>query len=182
MGLFKTITSIFKAVKEEKDKEKLFLSMSYQELKDLDDELLFEALSCRILNEEESMDVDECLDTFKGAKRVFYIVNYFDMEVQNGGLCQFFVNSSRMVAPYILNCLHEINAIEYETLLNGFISKHDISLNNLDSFILDDIDDYEKQVERYPFDDFDDKYYDLYEEHPLEKYLLEYCKKYLNEF
>lgn len=39
-------------------------------------------------NIKGNMSADECLEVFQGAKRIFYIVNYFDMEIQNGRLCQ----------------------------------------------------------------------------------------------
>ena len=35
----------------------------------------------------------------EGPRRVAYTVDAFDREVQNGGLCQYFVNSSRETAP-----------------------------------------------------------------------------------
>lgn len=180
MGLFKFI----KSVREEMKKIDNYIKMDVEELRALSDDDLREALSERLLAEEErrGMEVSECLHEFKGAKRIYYIVNYFDMEVQNGGLCQFFVNSSREVAPYILKCLHTINALSYEVLLKEFVDKHGINLTELDSFIVDDIDDYEAQTERYPFDDFDDAYYELYENEPLEDMLLAYAKQHLEDF
>ena len=104
------------------------------------------------------------------------------MEVQNGGLCQFFVNSSRDVAPYIIECLKIIGADSYKNLLSEFVEKHNINLNDLDSFMIEDVAEYEAQTERYPFDDFDDKYYELYENEPLEELLIVYVKDYLEDF
>lgn len=117
-----------------------------------------------------------------GAKRIFYIVNYFDMEIQNGGLCQFFVNSSRLVAPYILECLIKINAVSYKELLETFIADNHISLDDLDSFIIDDVSQFEVQMSRYPFDEFDDSYYELYEKEPLENLLMNYARQHIDDF
>lgn len=180
MGLFKFI----KSVREEMKKIENYKNMSVDELKKLSDEELREALSERLMAEEDKYgwEVNECLHGFKGAKRVYYIVNYFDMEVQNGGLCQFFVNSSREVAPYILKCLRMIEALSYEKLLREFVEKYDIDLRELESFIVEEIEDYEAQTERYPFDDFDNAYYELYEKEPLEDILLAYAKQNLGDF
>lgn len=180
MGLFKFI----KSVKEEMKKIENYKKMSVEELRELSDEDLREALSERLMAEEDNneWEVKECISGFKGAKRVYYIVNYFDMEVQNGGLCQFFVNSSRDVAPYVLECLNKIGAVNFESILREFVEKHNINMCELDSFIIEDEDDYEAQVERYPFDDFDDMYYELYENESLEDILLEYAKKNLSDF
>ena len=180
MGLFNFI----KSVREELKKIENYKKMSVEELRELSDEELREALSERLMAEEDNneWDVKECVSGFKGAKRVYYIVNYFDMEVQNGGLCQFFVNSSRDVAPYILKCLETIGAVNYEKLLKAFVEENDIDLNDLDSFIVEEIEEYEAQTQRYPFDDFDDKYYELYETESLEDMLLIYAKQHLNDF
>ena len=165
-------------------KKKTYQTMTIEEFKLLSSNDLFDIIQNQMMTEEERCDFDPnvCLREFSGAKRIFYIVNYFDMEVQNGGLCQFFVNSSRIVAPFILESLHSIEAYDYEALLSSFINKHHISLNQLDSFITDDIDEYEQQTERYPFDDFDDAYYELYESNPLQHLLTKYIKKHIEEF
>lgn len=180
MGLFKFI----KSVKEELKKIENYKKMSVTELRELSDEELREALSERLMAEEDNneWEVKECISGFKGAKRVYYIVNYFDMEVQNGGLCQFFVNSSRDVAPYILKCLHTIGALNYEKLLKEFVEKNDIDLNDLESFMIEEIEEYEVQTQRYPFDDFDEMYYELYETESLEDMLLRYAKQNLKDF
>ena len=104
------------------------------------------------------------------------------MEVQNGGLCQFFVNSSRDVAPYVVESLNEIGAINYKILLSNFVEEHNINLSDLDSFMIEEVEEFEAQTKRYPFDDFDDKYYELYEKEPLEDLLISYAKKHLEDF
>lgn len=181
MGLLRYISNM-RSIKREMERIERYLHMTKEELGSLPDEELMDALSTILLNREGEMDVEECLQEFCGAVKISYIVNYFDMEVQNGGLCQYFVNSSRMTAPYILECMDVIGAVCYKDLLEKFISENDISLDDLDSFITEDIKDYQKQVKRYPFDDFDDAYYELYEDDPLEQYLLEYVRKHLEEF
>lgn len=180
MGLF----GFIKSVRNEMKKLDTYKKMTVEELKELSDDDLRSALSERLIAEEDrnAWEVRECLSEFKGAKKVYYIVNYFDMEVQNGGLCQFFVNSSRDVAPYIIECLKIIGADSYKNLLSEFVEKHNINLNDLDSFMIEDVAEYEAQTERYPFDDFDDKYYELYENEPLEELLIVYVKDYLEDF
>ncbi len=178
MGFF----SLLKEFKEEKKRQKKYVLMDIDELTNLDDSELLDALIARIQFEESYLEVEECLETFTRAKRVFYIVNYFDREVQNGGLCQFFVNSSRKVAPYLLDALNEIEAQDYKNLLVYFTNQHHIDLHDLSSFVIKSIDEYEKQFARYPFDEFDNAYYELYESTQLDRILLNYVKKHLIDF
>lgn len=171
------------AIKKQKIK-KNHKKTDVKELKELSGDELRTVITEYLLAEEEKngWEVEKCLKEFKGAKKVFYIVNYFDMEVMNGGLCQFFVNSSRELAPYISDCLHTIGATKYEKLYSDFVVKNNIDLRELDSFIIDEVDEYEAQTERYPFDDFDDKYYELYECESLEEMLVSYVKQNLDDF
>lgn len=83
-----SILKILKTICEERKRNRAYRQMTMEDLAALSDEELSEALTVRMLDEEGNMSADECLEVFQGAKRIFYIVNYFDMEIQNGGLCQ----------------------------------------------------------------------------------------------
>jgi hypothetical protein len=176
------ILKMIRAICEERKRNRAYCQMTIEDLAKLSNEELSEVLTARILNEEGDRYVDECLKEFQGAKRIFYIVNYFDMEVQNGGLCQFFVNSSRLVAPYVLECLTKINAVSYKELFEKFVINNNISLDALDSFIIDDVNQFEIQMSRYPFDKFDNSYYELYENEPLEELLVKYAREHIGDF
>ena len=101
------------------------------------------------------------------------------MEIQNGGLCQFFVNSSRSLAPYIEDNLNKIGATEHKKLFTEFIENNNIDVNNLDSFIISDVEEYEAQTKRYDFDSFDNKYIEL---PTLQSYITEYIKTNIEKF
>ena len=178
MGLFGTI----KLIKEEYKKIKKYAKMTYDDMIQLSNDELKDVISTRIFGESRRLDVDECIKYFTAAKKVYYIINYYDMEIQNGGLCQYFVNSSRLTAPYLIECLTIIGANNYKTHLENFISKNNIDLTNLDSFIIEDIEEFEIQNSRFPFDEFDDQYYKMYESEPLDEILISYIRENLKEF
>lgn len=161
----------------EKLKEKSW-NMSIEELMSLNDEDLSSALEARIDKEIEK-DYEEpkkCLEILNEEKQVIYILKYFDEEVQNGGLCQFFVNSSRVLAPYISETLGSVGADKYRKLYNDFVDENNIDLTDLSSFIIEDTKEYEKQYERYDFDKFDDAFYELCEEEPLDNFIAKYAR------
>lgn len=170
MGIIK---SIFQAVKHAKAQGKLYekyKAMTKQQLLELDDEELYLAV-----NSVCEYDVDdENLSTANEIQRTFYVINEFDMEVNNGGLCQFFVNSSRVCAPYVSDCLEKIGAVKTKEHFDRFISENGIDLENLNSSIIDSVKEYEAQTKRYPFDDFDDLYY---ETENIRDFLVSYARK-----
>ncbi len=122
----------------------------------------------------------DALSEMSPQQRTVYILNIYDMEMQNGGLCQFFVNSSRRLAPDLDACMETVGAEEHRQLLAEFVSKNNIDLQDLDSFNIFSIQDYTKQTERYDFDSYDNAYY--MELPPLSDYIANYIKANITHF
>lgn len=168
MGLFRLIKDLRsfrklrRALDEDLQRRKLYNEMSREELAALSDNELYAAAITRTefiveLESEPSVGFERLSDP----EKVFFALDYLDVEVNNGGLCQFFVNSSRFLAPYISEYLGVIGAEEHKKLFDGFISKYGIDLTALSSFQVDRVEDYEQQTLRYPFDEYDDAFYCL---------------------
>ncbi|MBQ7045939.1 MAG: DUF4375 domain-containing protein [Clostridia bacterium] len=150
------------------------------ELKKLSDVELFETVYFQILDTVESFDNEEAaLSQINVEQKTVYILGTYDMEIQNGGLCQFFVNSSRAFAPYVEDSLEKVGAAEHKKLFADFIENNNIDVNDLDSFIINDLDQYESQTKRYDFDSFDNKYTTLPE---LTDYITRYIKENTEKF
>ena len=151
-----------------------------EKLLELPDDQLFEAVYFYNLDLVESYpDEVNALLQISPERRVVYILSLFDMELQNGGLCQFFVNSSRSLAPYVDECLKAVGAEEHRKLFAEFVSNNQIDLCNLDSFRISDIEDYAAQTERYDFDAFDNSFFEL---SPLQDFIVAYIKANISEF
>lgn len=173
------------------DDPKLFISEamgSYDDMKQLhgnellslSDNDLFEAVYFQNLDIAESAeDEGKELEQFSGPRRIVYILSLFDMEIQNGGLCQFFVNSSRAVAPYVGESLRCVGAGEHLDLFEEFITTNNIDVSNLESFKVFSKRGYLKQTKRFAFDLFDDEYYEL---PALQEKVVAYIKNNINEF
>ena len=182
--LFKGLAAFAKMMKdlpkEIARQQEIYCNLSTDELAALSDEDLFVACKLRI-----DVIVDTCTDSAEAFARlndhqkVVYALDYLEMEVNNGGLCQFFVNSSRVVAPYVSDYMALIGASEHKALFDGFISQHRIDLNDLSSFIIHRHRDYEAQTKRYPFDEYDDQFYTL---PSLQEPLTAYIRQHLDEF
>ena len=183
MGLFsfiKQAIAFIKSFKEQAQRDAAYLQMSTEELSTLPDDEMFSAVWIRTENIVSSKeDLLEGFNSLNDEQRVFYAVNYLEMEVNNGGLCQFFVNSSRMVAPIVSEYMGIIGAIEHKKLYNAFIEKHQINTNDLSSFDSDTIEVFQSQYERYPFDEYDDAFYEW---EPLQNHLVSYVKKHIDKF
>lgn len=157
-----------------------YLTVSTEELSQLSDDELICAVWARteniVLAKE---DISEGFHSLNEEQRVFYAVNYLEMEVNNGGLCQFFVNSSRIVAPVVGEYMGIIGAIEHQKLYEEFIETHQIDTNDLSSFDCETVEIFQAQYDRYPFDEYDDAFYRL---EPLQNHLVAYVKKHIEKF
>lgn len=172
MGIIKDIFRTIKVVKENNAIAKEFYSMSVEELSRLPDEKLNDAIDTILYFNE---DIDD-LEKYNEVQLTAITIKCFDNEIQNGGLCQFFVNSSRDYAPYVVESLDRIKAVETSQMFQKFIEENQIDLNDLSSFIISDVDEFETQNKRYPFDSFDDKYYENYVNENLQDLLADYVR------
>lgn len=151
-----------------------------EDLLKLPDEQLFETVYLQNLDRVESFPSEYiALSQITPAQRTVYILSIYDMEIQNGGLCQFFVNSSRSLAPYVIECMETVGADAHIQLFSEFISNNAIDLHDLDSFEIFDIEDYEAQEKRYGFEDFNDAYCEL---PTLQAYMIAYIKANISDF
>lgn len=183
MGLFSLIKQVIafrKAFKEQAQREAGYIQMSNAELSKLSDVELINAVWARTDKLVSSKaDLWEGFNSLNEKQRIFYAVYYLEMEVNNGGLCQFFVNPSRIVAPFVSEYMAVIGADSHKELFDQFIIKHNINLQDLTSFRIEKIEDYQKQYERYPFADYDNSFYEL---EPLQNYLVSFVKKHIEQF
>ena len=116
-----------------------------------------------------------------------FVLWMWNVEMQNGGLCQFLVNDGEY-ASLVPTSLKTIGADEYTTLLCDFVEKNGINLEDLSEFALnlqpdqEDFSQYIEMHEKYPFNDFDDAFYDLYGTDPLEGYIADYILDHIDAF
>lgn len=168
-----------RSMNEEKAKKRI-LSMSTDELNVLPDDELFEAVLTRTENIVDGFKtMSDGFNALNPTQKIFYGVGWYEMEVNNGGLCQFFVNSSNVVAPILSEYLGKIGADEHKNLFDDFVLSNGIDLSDLSSFRSPTVEDYVAHTKRYPFDDFDDKYMEL---EPLQTFLTRFAKENISDF
>lgn len=105
----------------------------------------------------------------------------FDAEMMNGGLCQFFVNDYNGYAQYIADALGEVGAVELQKHYSDFLSQNQIDVTQMESFRISGVQDYVKQLERFPYESFDHTFSELYQKENLREILLAYVRLYGNE-
>lgn len=161
-------------------KQSAYIAMEPDELSQLSDDELYAAAEARTVHKvEDQGELTDGIRTLSQEEKNFYVCQYYQMEVDNGGLCLFFVNSSREVAPLLSGCLKAVGAAEHQTLFDEFVKENKIDLTDLDSFMIDSEEEYEKQADRYPFDEFDEKFSEL---PPLQTILSAYVRENVLQF
>lgn len=157
-----------------------FIKSTTEELSQLSDEELFSAVWVRAENKMiHKKNMQEGFRSLNEEQRIFYAVNYLEVEVNNGGLCQFFVNSSRMVAPLVGEYMGIIGAVEHQKLYEDFIRENRINTRDLSSFDSETLEVFQSQYSRYPFNKYDDAFYKM---KPLQNYLIPYVRNHLEKF
>lgn len=166
MGFLGTILYNIKNMKKAKN----IRNMNIDDLLALDDDNFFDAVECVCEDAVYDINAPELTE----AQIFVYSLNRFEAEVNNGGLGQFFVNSSSECAPYISNAMNAIGATELKNHFDNFITENHININDLSSFKIDSLEQFEEQTERFDFDSFDDKFYEIYNFH---QQIIDYARK-----
>jgi hypothetical protein len=169
MFLFRLIAGIIGLIKTAKKANKI-RNMDKADLLALDDDTFYDAIECVCRHAVCEIDDPNLAEEI----RFTYSLYQFEMEVNNGGLCQFFVNSSSECAPYISNALEAIHATDLKAHFDDFIEKNNIDVKDLSSFKIDTVEEYEAQTQRYDFDAFDNIFYEDKNFHQL---LIDYARE-----
>lgn len=173
MGFLSTVLYNIRQMKRAKN----LRSMSIEDILLLDDEELYDAIDCVCTDAIDSVS-DMTAPELNEVQKYVYSLLRFEAEVNNGGLCQFFVNSSSVCAPYISAAMLAIGATELKMLFDNFIIENQINVNDLSSFKIDSLEEYEAQTERFDFDSFDDKFYESYDFH---QQIIDYARKHIEQ-
>lgn len=177
MSLIKFLYQTVRKIKHNNKASKLYdASTSTDELSSLNDESLFNTVNSALYFDFDEKETDK----LNPSQRTVLALISFDSEIQNGGLCQFFVNSSSVFAAYVSQALRSVGAEKIKRLYDCFISENNINVTDLQSFKIERIEDFEAQTERYPFDDFDNSYYEIYEEENLTALITTFVRKNLD--
>ena len=84
-----------------------------------------------------------------------------------------------MVAPLVSEYMGIIGAAEHKKLYDDFVNKNGIDLTELSFCDVDKAEEFEEKTEKYPFDEYDDAFYDM---EPLEIYLKNFIRENINDF
>lgn len=172
--------SMISALKGDSAERDRYLQMTTQELVALSDEELLTALHFRTEEKANTeWNLGDGAAKLPEAQRVFYVISCFYTEQENGGLCRFFVNGTRNLAPLVSDSLAALGATEHQTLFNEFVKKNEISTEYLIFFIINDESEFAKKRAHYPFDEYDEPYKQL---PSLRDMLLAYAKEHIEEY
>ena len=124
----------------------------------------------------------QSMDQLNESQQVAYTVATYDLEVLNGGLCQYFTNSSRYTAPYLEGALITVGAPQMQALFSGFVEKYKIDLAELSVFEIENEAEYEENYARYPFDEFDEAFMPVWETESLEALNAQFIRNHISDF
>lgn len=160
---------------------KAFDTMSAEELIALPDDELVHAVIDRA-DAKHGGNAAEETGKLSEPERWAYVAARYDMEFMNGGLCQYFANSSRFTAPYLADALYAIGANKTQRHFSDFVTKHGIDVAELGMFAGDSHTEYLKNTQRYPFDEFDETCAAINEDENLQALIEQYVRTHLSVF
>lgn len=148
--------------------------MSREKLLSLDDEAFFEAMMLRCMDQPDGIRDFSATEE----QKTYYTLMSLLLEVENGGLCQFFVNTSGECAPFVSEALAQVGASEIKKRYDDFIADNQIDVNDLSFFQTEGRRNYEALTDMFDFDSFDDAFY---EDENLYQIIIDYTRENLDK-
>ena len=110
---------------------------------------------------------------YPAAGRALFVVLIFDMEIQNGGLAQFFWNCGVIYAKLLPDALRSTGLSDVADLYESFLRDNDISLDFIASF-KESVPEFVQYYEWYDYDSFDEAYMRIWEETDINQRFIDY--------
>ncbi|MCC8072984.1 MAG: helix-turn-helix domain-containing protein [Clostridiales bacterium] len=154
-----------------------YISMSVEELTALDDNNLYYAVSDRLWYEIDYDNYAYSVNSFNQYKRTFFIVDEFYTEYLNGGVCQYLCNSDGLFLDELTSSLNEVGLSDVAAEYDDFIKQNNIDVSKYSEDV-----SYDEEVEKYPFDDIDEKLDEFYESNEFQSALSKYARENIEYF
>lgn len=135
----------------------------------------YDGLYVRILGITTGPEVDAGFDALPEAAQALYVAAIFDMEMQCGGLCQFFSNEGSACAVRVGESLRLLGLAPIAELYENCARENGLDLADLSAFSCESVEEFIALYDRYPFDGFDDKYMELRETLDFEGTMLDFA-------
>jgi len=185
MGFFKRLFArrdqitqdVVRLIEEEQNR---CCNMSDEELLALSDEELASVVWIRTERFSARFDTERrALDNMNAEQKNFYIAYYYMLQVNDGGLCQYFANSSRDTALFLSDALEAVGATEHRALFEAFLHDNKVATAALLSFVVDNSADFKKMEKSYPFEEFNTDFYAL---PPMQDAIAAYVRENVTSF
>lgn len=148
-------------------------TLSSEEMRIMEEHNMYDKLIMRFM--------DANPDTLNQKQLTVAALITFEAEMMNGGLCQFFVNDYCGYAQYVGDALGEVGAYKMQAHYTSFLTQNGIDVTQMGSFRVGSIQDYLKQIERLPYEAFDNTFSEICENENLYDLLLSYVRLHEDE-
>ena len=133
----------------------------------------YEKLYFRLVAKADDADNGEQLTE---AEKALYTAALFDMEIQNGGICQFLVNCEPALAIRVSQSMRKIGLEEMAEAYDAFVRKYGIDVGNLAEFKVQSAEEYAELCRKYPYGEFDETYMKLRKKLRFTRTMLKYAE------
>ena len=132
----------------------------------------YEALYFKMLDQYPEPD-SAAFPDYPAAGRALFVVLMFDMEIQNGGLAQFFWNCGASYARLLPDALRTTGLADVADLYDGFLRDHALTPDIIASFRERD-PEWGDYYEWYDYNAFDDPYMKIWKETDINQRFIDY--------
>lgn len=158
-SFYPQIRQYFTSIRNTGDFSGRYESMTSGELLKLSDEEFCEAVKVRAEKKFYKNGAGNAIfSSMREAEKLILTLSLFELEFANGGLGQYYFNSSNVTASYLSDSLGMIGAEDHKRIYDDFVRENKINY----AFLCDIADaysyDFGKFITLYTFNEFDERF------------------------
>ncbi len=187
MGLFAKIKELFsakrlilRAIEEQEQKYTALSNLPKEELLTVSDEDLIGTINFLCDRDIQAHHAKpwnipplDRIGVLSPERQTVFVLSWYDDQIRNGGLFEFFCSEERVFAPLVETFLLSVNALEHHNLFRSFLDENALDATDLSAFAVENAAVSNVWEKRYPFQAYYQAYASL---PPLESYLAAYIR------
>jgi hypothetical protein len=116
------------------------------------------------------------------SQQAIYVIWLVESEVNNGGFNQFFYNSSREFAEYMVEAFTTIGAVKFSNLVQQAYETYKREKEKISKQQDGSSEGFSKSYEKNPLNKYDDEFYALYKKEDLNQLKIDFIRNYKIDF
>jgi len=143
------------------------------------EQIVFQNILSTIKHSDE--EYIEAVKSLSHSKRVVFVIHIIEKEVNNGGFNQFYFNRTKQFGAMAEDAFESIGAFKFAEIVKAANLFYSVIEKDLEKYDDGSLESFSESYSDNPLNELDHKFYQLYNEEPLDQLLIRFIRTHIKE-